>query len=108
MMGSLELLQCMIIIALFVVLPIYLGSLCSKIMKKKNRSSLAGWLLGLLLSVIGLIITVLLSPNDMALKQQQVINGELKLCIACKEPINRYLTICPHCNADQYNNQQNL
>lgn len=83
------------------ILPLVFGYFCSKILKNKGRSSGLGWLLGIFLGIIGLIIANILSPSSESLIQEQLRNGLSKKCIACKEVINIEATVCPYCQTHQ-------
>lgn len=83
------------------IVGVVCGAVSANIMKSKGRSEGAGWALGLLLGVIGLIIAAVLSPDESAMRSQQLASGTRKQCVACKELIDSGATICPRCRTAQ-------
>ena len=58
--------EVIIVIALWVAL----GYWASRIMHKKGRSEGAGWALGILLGLLGVLIAALLTPDHEELRQR--------------------------------------
>ena len=99
--GSFSLLPQLLLLVVLLSLWILCGWFSSKIMKSKGRSSGAGWALGLLLGIIGLIIAALLSVDEHGVRQQNLESGRSKKCSACRMIIDRDATICPYCHTRQ-------
>lgn len=77
------------------------GAVASNIMKKKGRSSGAGWALGIFLGLIGVIICACLSNKA---PQQQFYGPQLKYdemrCPHCQNVIKIGSMTCQYCGKD--------
>jgi len=60
--------------------------------------ALLGWLVGLLLGWIGVIIMLVVSPSIEAQRQEALAWGFA--CPFCKEPVRHGAIVCPHCQRD--------
>ena len=68
---------------IFAILWLLCGFIGMMIGSKKGEGC-GGFMLGVLLGPIGVIIIML-------------VRGQRKPCLACKELINKKATVCPHC-----------
>ncbi len=82
------------ILLLLWILPVWV----SVHLGNQKGHSLAGWLLGLFLGWIGVIIMVVISPSPEA--QRRLLLTEGFACPFCQEPVRHGATVCPHCQRD--------
>lgn len=83
-----------LLIILLGVLPIWI----SVHLGNQKGHYLAGWLLGLFLGWIGVIIMAILSPSADSERQRLLQTGFP--CPHCREPVQQGATVCPHCRRD--------
>ncbi len=87
-------------VLLSLALGVVWGAVCSNIMKKKGRSSGAGWALGFFLGLIGVLICALLSNKA----QEQQLGPQMKFdemrCPHCQNVIKIGATTCQYCGKD--------
>ena len=87
-------------VILSLALCIVWGAVCSNIMKKKGRSSGAGWALGIFLGLIGVLICALLSNKA----QVQQLGPQMKFdemrCPHCQNVIKIGAAVCQYCGKD--------
>ena len=77
--------------------------------EKKGRNGFKGFLLGALLSYLGVAIALFLPSNKQTLKSKRnhkieerkktigLIRGTMKSCTSCGEVVDMDLFVCPHC-----------
>lgn len=84
------------------IMGVVWGAVASNIMKKKGRSSGAGWALGILLGLIGVIICACLS--DKTKEQMYGMQPQLKFdemrCPHCMNVIKIGAAVCQYCGKD--------
>ena len=86
----------MIGIIVWLVLAILVGVFANN----KGRSGVGFFLLAVLLSpLIGLVIALLVSPNEKALESEAIANGGLKKCPHCAELVKEEANLCKHCQS---------
>lgn len=66
----------------------------------KGRSGCGGFLLGLLLGPIGLVIALVMKGDQAALEAQDLNAGKARRCHACAEVVRLEAVKCKHCGAD--------
>jgi hypothetical protein len=76
------------------------GIFAASIYSRKGRSGIVGFLAGLLLGPIGVLIAALTSPDRAHLRRQAVEAGLLRECPHCYELIDSRATVCPQCHRD--------
>jgi hypothetical protein len=78
------------------------GVVCSVIWKNKGGNALSGFLVGLLLGIIGLIIVAVADPNKGrgSTSQGGIGQGAVRECPWCKEAMKRDASVCPHCQRE--------
>jgi uncharacterized membrane protein YeaQ/YmgE (transglycosylase-associated protein family) len=81
------------------IVSVICGAASASIMKSKGRSSGAGWALGLLLGIIGLIISAVLPKDEAGTKIQMLESGMYMECPYCRSIIDRKAIICPQCRS---------
>jgi uncharacterized membrane protein YeaQ/YmgE (transglycosylase-associated protein family) len=90
------------IIAILVIgLRIAIGSWSARIMKNKRRSVGVGWIMGIFLGLLGVIIAACLSTDEKILMEEKLVTGETKICSACRMIIDTQASICPYCRTQQ-------
>lgn len=77
----------------YLLIWILFGIVTGMVMSNRNRSTGAGFLLGLFLGPFGLIIA-LLTKEEVAPAQRT------RECPHCREPMRRDASTCPHCQKD--------
>jgi hypothetical protein len=87
----------------YAVAAVILGVICSLIYQRKGHSAGAGFLLGLALGLIGLVIVTLSKP---AAAGGVDIMNPLKAnpyvpCPYCRELMLRDARVCPHCRRER-------
>ena len=87
----------MIGVIVWLVLAILVGVYASN----KGRSGIGFFFLAVLLSpLIGIIIAVLVSPNQEAIESDAIEKGSMRKCPNCAELIKKEAKICKHCHSD--------
>jgi hypothetical protein len=66
---------------------------------RKGRTGL-GWVLGILLGPIGLIIIAVVPENTERVENTALLSGELKKCPYCAELIKRQANVCRYCGRE--------
>ena len=81
-----------------------LGAAGASIMKNKGRSQALGWVLGIFLGLIGIIICAVISPNPDYMAQRQAMPQMMRAdemkCPHCQETIKIGATVCRFCGKD--------
>ncbi len=86
----------MIGIVIWLVLAIMVGVFASN----KGRSGIGFFLLAVILSpLIGIIIAVLVSPNQQVMDSKALDSGSMKKCPSCAELVKKEASMCKHCQS---------
>lgn len=72
------------------------GGIC----QSKGRSFGEGFLLGLLLGIIGIIIVAVLPTNNAGLEKKNITDGTSKKCPYCAELIKSEARVCRYCGKE--------
>jgi uncharacterized membrane protein YeaQ/YmgE (transglycosylase-associated protein family) len=84
-----------------IVFGVIWGAVSSNIMKKKGRSSGAGWALGFFLGLIGVIICACLSTKVEAMPYgQPAMKYDEMRCPHCQNVIKIGAPVCQYCGKD--------
>ena len=73
------------------------GIIAAAIASNKGDSGCFGFILGILLGPIGVIIALLSSPKQAKLDERVLKSGKMKKCPACAELVKAEATKCRHC-----------
>jgi hypothetical protein len=76
---------------------IAIALLTSKVAADKGNDAVGGFILGLFLGPLGLVIAFVVDGNEKKVEQQ----GHLKKCIYCAEMIRAEAIKCKHCGEAQ-------
>lgn len=82
------------------VVWIICGAAGSVICENKGRSALEGFLLGLLLGPIGLIICGVLPKDVTAIEHRALRSGAIRKCPYCAELVRLEARVCRYCGRD--------
>lgn len=76
------------------------GIIGTLVMERKGRSGFGGFLLGLLLGPLGVIIALVLGSDQAALDRRSIASGQQRKCPRCAELVKAEAIVCRHCGAD--------
>ncbi len=65
---------------------------------RKKGLALWGWVLGILLGWIGVIIMMVIPPSPESQRREALLTGFA--CPHCHEPVRHGASVCPHCGRD--------
>ncbi len=75
------------------------GIVTAIVFQNKGLGGCAGFLLGFLLGPFGLIIALVMSPNQQQMESNAVANGEMRKCPDCAEIIRAEARKCRFCGS---------
>jgi len=84
----------------YVIIWLFCGVIAGAIYKGKGRSQGAGFLAGLLLGPIGILLALVSSRDTAAIERQQLQSGDSRKCPYCAELVKREATVCKHCQRE--------
>jgi uncharacterized membrane protein YeaQ/YmgE (transglycosylase-associated protein family) len=82
------------------IMGVVWGAVASGIMKKKGRSSGAGWALGFFLGLIGVIICACLSNKAPEMQYGPQLKYDEMRCPHCQNVIKIGAAVCQYCGRD--------
>ncbi len=77
------------------------------IFRKKGRTPFLGLLLGLVFSVVGVLVALIMPADVEGQENRQIDSGEYKKCPFCAETIKNEAIKCKHCGSDIVNDTSN-
>jgi hypothetical protein len=84
------------LLTILMISGVIFGVICAAIWSNKGGSGVSGFLIGLLLGLIGLIVVAVATPGG-GVKAKAAASRE---CPHCKELMRRDASVCPHCQRD--------
>ena len=78
------------------VLLLVLGLIAAFVWQNKGGNFFAGFALGFLLGLIGIIIVAAVTPS----KRVEPVEQRTRECPSCKSPMRRDASVCPHCQRE--------
>ncbi|MEF1173640.1 hypothetical protein [Vibrio sinaloensis] len=87
----------MLVVILWLIFSIIVGSVASG----KGRSGIGFFFVSLILSpLIGLIIVLVIQPNQETVEQRALETGQQKRCPKCSELVRAEAAMCKHCGSE--------
>ncbi|MFC1234438.1 hypothetical protein [Vibrio sp. F74] len=87
----------MFVVIMWLVFAVLVGVYASN----KGRSGVGLFFVSLILSpIIGLIIALIMSPNQDKVEQSSIASGDMKKCPLCAELVRSEASVCKHCSAE--------
>lgn len=85
----------MFVVILWLIFSIIIGSVASS----KGRSGIGFFFVSLILSpLVGLIIVLIIQPNQSTVEQKTLEAGHHKRCSQCGELVKAEASLCKHCH----------
>lgn len=83
---------------LYLTIWLCFGLLAALIYKNKGRDLLGGFLLGVLLGPIGVLLAALSNPDPKIIEARRLATGTQKKCPRCAELVQADALVCKHCS----------
>lgn len=84
------------------------GLITGIIGSNKGRSGFLWFLIGFLLSVLGIVLALVTKKDSQTLESKALASGTQKKCPYCAELIKTEAIICKHCNREQTVNNTSM
>jgi len=84
------------------------GLITGIIASNKGRSGFLWFLIGFLLSVLGIVLALVTKKDSQTLESKALASGTQKKCPYCAELIKTEAIICKHCNREQAGNNASM
>ncbi|MCX7139890.1 MAG: hypothetical protein NT123_02085 [Proteobacteria bacterium] len=80
-----------------VVLWVICGVICAVAAANKGRSGFGWFVIGFLLGPLGIVLSLVVSKNQVAIDQAAIADGDLRKCPVCAELVKSEAILCKHC-----------
>ena len=84
-------------VVIFIVIVGLIAAVCANIHGSRGHSAVGGFMWGLGLGLIGLIVVLCIPQSQEKLERRQLAGGKVKKCPACLALVPREAAKCRHC-----------
>ncbi len=92
-------------VSVYLIVALSFGFLNGLILGYKGRNIVGGFMLGFFFPVIGIIISLLLSPTQAVQEEKALQRGEIKRCPYCLELVKAKAVKCRYCHSELNSNE---
>lgn len=85
---------------IYLIIWIVCGIIAGAVYSNRGRSGISGFLIGVLLGPLGIILALVSKPNTQELESRSLASGDLKKCPNCAELVRGDARVCKHCGRE--------